>query len=173
MTEIDSITIHYLEMLDPGELQSRYCQDPDFWIKECLVKQYPLNRFLYEFVGKQWHWIDKRYWSDETWREYVEDKDLRTWVAYQGGSPAGYYELQRHEAGDIEIMYIGLCPAFIGKGYGGHLVSHAIQSAWDWGAKRVRVHTCSLDHKSALSIYQATGFKIYKTEMTINATHIL
>ncbi len=169
----DSITIYYLEMLDSGELKSEHCQDPDFWIKECLVKQYPLNRFLYEFVGKQWYWTDKRYWSDETWREYVENKELRTWIAYKGGSPAGYYELQHQEDGNIEIMYLGLCPAFIEKGYGGHLVSHAIQSAWDWGAKRVWVHTCSLDHKNALPIYQARGFKIYKTETTINATHIL
>jgi ribosomal protein S18 acetylase RimI-like enzyme len=173
MPGIDSITIHYLEMLDPGELKSKYCQDPDFWIKECLVKQYPFNRFLYEFVGKHWHWIDKLYWSDETWREYVEDNDLRTWVAYKGGSPAGYYELQHQEEGNIEIMYLGLGPAFIGKGYGGHLVSHATQSAWEWGARRVWVHTCSLDHPNALANYQARGFKIYKKETKPDITNIL
>ena len=162
MTE--PITIYYLELLDPLEIRPKSCQDPDFSIKECMVRQYPFNRFLYEFIGRQWHWIDKAYWSDERWKEYVEDNHLRTWVAYQGGGPAGYYELQHQEGGNIEIMYLGLCPAFIGKGYGGYLVSHAIQSAWGWGARRVWVHTCSLDHQSALPNYQARGFRVYKTE---------
>ncbi len=160
-------------MLDPRELKPKYCRDIDFSIKECLVKQHPFNRFLYEIVGKQWHWIDKLYWSDERWKKYVEDKDLRTWVAYKGGSPAGYYELQHQEDGNVEIMYLGLCPAFIGKGFGGPLVSNAIQSAWGWEAKRVSVNTCSLDHPDALPNYRARGFKIYKTEVKTDATHIL
>jgi GNAT superfamily N-acetyltransferase len=160
----EPVTIYYLEMLDPGDFKPKPYQDPDFSIEECIIRQYPFNRFLYEFIGRQWHWIDKVYWSDERWKEYVEDNRLRTWVAYRGGGPAGYYELQHHEDGNIEIMYLGLCPAFIGKGYGGYLVSHAIQSAWGCGARRVWVHTCSLDHPSALPNYQARGFRLYKTE---------
>ncbi len=151
-------------MLHQGEFKPAYCQDPELWIKECQVKQPPFNRFLYQFVGKRWNWIDKFYWSDEDWRQYVEDENLRTWVAYQHGSPAGYYELQHQGDDNIEIMYLGLSPAFVGKGYGRHLVSHAVESAWEWGAGRVWVHTCTLDHPGALPNYQARGFKIFKTE---------
>lgn len=52
---------------------------------------------------------------------------------------------------------------FIGKGYGGHLLSDCIEQAWLWGAKRVWVHTCDLDHSSALKNYQARGLRLYKT----------
>ena len=38
----------------------------------------------------------------------------------------------------------------------------SIRQAWDWGAKRIWVHTCTLDHKDALSNYLARGMKIYK-----------
>ena len=158
------LTVYHLEMLAPADLKPKSCRDPDFVIRECTVRQYPFNRFLYEFVGRQWHWIDKACWSDAMWKDYVEDCRLRTWVAYQGGGPAGYYELQQQEDGNIEIMYLGLCPALIGKGYGGYLVSHAVRSAWAWGAGRVWVHTCSLDHESALPNYLARGFKVFKTE---------
>lgn len=165
MTLLKSVTIYYLEILDPRDFKPASCQDPDFRVKECIVKQVPLNRFLYEFVGEPWHWTDKSHWTDKDWKSYVEDANLRTWIAYKDGILAGYYELQRQEGGDIEIRYLGLAPAFIGKGYGNHLISHAIQSAWDWGASRVWVHTCSLDHPSALSNYQARGFQLYRTEL--------
>ena len=158
------MTIYYLEMLDQWDLREKSCPDPDLEIRECVIKQVPFNRFLYELVGEPWHWTDKKDWTEEHWREYVEDENLRTWVAWKGGSLAGYYELQQQENDAIEIIYLGLTLPFIGKGYGGYLVSHAIQSAWGWGAKRVWVHTCSLDHPSALLNYQARGFKVYKTE---------
>jgi GNAT superfamily N-acetyltransferase len=158
------MTIYYLEMLDTGDFKPKPCRDQDFSIKECMVKQYPFNRFLYEFVGEPWHWTDKKTWTEEHWRDYVEDENLRTWVAWKGGSLAGYYELQQQEEGHVEIIYLGLTLPFIGKGYGGFLVSHAIRSAWDWGARRVWVHTCHLDHPNALSNYQARGFTLYKTE---------
>ena len=160
----DPMTIYYLEMFDRRDLREKSGQDPDFEVKECVVKQVPFNRFLYEFVGEPWHWTDKKDWTEKHWKEYVEDENLRTWVAWKGGSLAGYYELQQQENGDIEIIYLGLTSPFIGKGYGGYLVSHAIQSAWEWGARRVWVHTCDLDHPNALSNYQARGFKLYKTE---------
>jgi hypothetical protein len=40
----------------------------------------------------------------------------------------------------------------------------AIECAWQPGAKRVWLHTCTLDHPRALPNYQAQGFEIYKSE---------
>ena len=46
-------------------------------------------------------------------------------------------------------------------GFGGYLLTRAIQSAWQWpGARRVWVHTCNLDHPGALSNYKARGMKV-------------
>jgi len=99
------------------------------------------------------------------WKEFAENENLRTWVAYYKGSPAGYYELQQQDDGDVEIAYFGLAPKFIGKGFGGYLLSQAIESAWDWkGTKRVWVHTCTLDHPSALQNYKARGLEVYRVE---------
>ena len=161
-----SVTTYYLEMDHPKELKYKHNTDPALQIMECKVKQYEFNRFLYEFIGKPWHWVDKLQWSDGQWRQYAENDKLRTWVAYKFGSLAGYYELQFQADRNVEIAYFGLAKRFIGKGYGGVLLSHAIQSAWNWGAKRVWVHTCTLDHPNAANNYQARGLKIYKEEVS-------
>ena len=59
-----------------------------------------------------------------------------------------------------------MTPQFVGKGFGGCLLSHAIETAWDWeDAKRVWVHTCTLDHPAAVKNYQARGMTIYNTEV--------
>src|SRR6185436_19065794 len=111
-----------------------------------------------------WEWKDKREWSDAQWRQYAERPGLRTFAAYYEGSPAGYYELGTDESTDIEIVYFGLLPAFVGKGFGGALLTHALKEAWSSHPGRVWLHTCSLDHPAALKNYLARGFKIYKVE---------
>jgi GNAT superfamily N-acetyltransferase len=57
-----------------------------------------------------------------------------------------------------------LAPGFIGKGLGKWLLTRAVQEAWVLGATRVWLHTCTLDHPSALANYQARGFAPYLTE---------
>lgn len=158
-----TVEVYYLEMRSPSALVYRE-QPAGLEVRECRVKQFEFNRFLYQLVGEPWHWTDKLSWTDEQWKAYVEDEGLRTWVAYQGGTPAGYYELQRQRNGDVEIAYFGLAPKFIGKGYGAYLLYHAIRNAWEWpGTERVWVHTCSLDHPGALSNYKARGLRVYDT----------
>jgi len=120
---------------------------------------------LYQLVGEDWDWVDKHAWSDEAWRSYAENDNLRTWVAYCKGSPAGYYELQQQQNGDVEIAYFGLASRFIGRGFGGYLLSEAIAFAWA-GTRRVWVHTCTLDHPRALQNYKARGLEVYRVETT-------
>ena len=158
------ITTYYLEMNAPSVLKNGETLN-GFEIRECRIKQFQFNRFLYQLVGGRWQWTDSLSWSDEQWKAYAESDHLRTWVAYDGGSPAGYYELQRQEGGDVEIAYFGLVPRFIGRGLGGYLLSHAVRSAWGWeGTRRVWVHTCTLDHPHALDNYTARGFEVYRVE---------
>lgn len=162
MTEIVTT---YLEMTSRDQLRPKDASDSRFRVVEASVDQWQFNRFLYSFVGKQWSWTDKEPWTDEQWSSYVEDDALRTFVAYYGGSPVGYFELQQQDGGDVEIIYFGVGPGFIGKGFGGYLLTCAIESAWDWdGTKRVWVHTCSLDHPAALENYKSRGMTVYKTE---------
>mgnify|MGYP001156712533 FL=1 len=157
------VTIYYLAMNSPDALNEKQ-ESQGLQVTECVVKQYALNRFLYEWVGGPWNWTDKLSWTNEQWQQYAEAENLRTWVAYSQGSPAGYYELQEAEGGHVELSYFGLASKFIGQGFGGYLLSHAIKTAWNLGGtKRVGVNTCSLDHPSALRNYQARGFELYRT----------
>ncbi|MCG8668042.1 MAG: GNAT family N-acetyltransferase [Pseudomonadales bacterium] len=158
------VVTHYLEMtkksgfIDKGD-------STELVIEEAKIKDYRFNKFLYSWVGENWTWTDKLSLSNTDWQSYSENKNLRTWVAYNQGSIAGYYELQKQADDNIEIAYFGLTPNFIRKGLGGYLLSHAIRNAWGWGnTKRVWVHTCTLDHKNALSNYKSRGLNVYKIE---------
>jgi len=153
-------------MKDKNELSSVEVSN-GLSVVEAEIDNFKLNRFLYQYVGEPWGWVDKLSLSDEQWREYVETPNLRTWVAYYKGSIAGYFELSMSDKADVEIAYFGLAENFIGKGFGGYLLSQAIQQAWNMeNVKRVWVHTCTLDHPSALKNYQARGFKVYKQELS-------
>ncbi len=164
MNTMAPVTIYYLEMHSPAALNAK-TESRGLQVTECKVKQFQFNRFLYELVGGPWNWTDKLSWSDAQWQEYAEADDLRTWVAHSQGSPAGYYELQQGEGGHVELAYFGLAPKFIGQGFGGYLLSHALKTAWGMnGTQQVGVNTCSLDHPSALQNYQARGFEIVRTE---------
>ncbi len=159
------VIITYLEMREAGELKPKCCNDPKFEIRECVPAQWQINRALYFSVGEAWSWTDKRVWSDEQWREYVESGLLRTFVASYDGVEAGYYELQCPSNLEIEISYFGLLPTFIGRGLGGALLTSAILEAWRMNPSRVWVHTCTLDHPASLRNYEARGMKIYQTEI--------
>jgi GNAT superfamily N-acetyltransferase len=159
-----TVTTTYLQMRSPQELRPKRCADDRFWIGEAKVRQWQFNRFLYFAVGEAWSWNDKRPWTDEQWQEYVASPQLRTFGAYYDGAPAGYYELRRDDQSGIEIAYFGLLPAFIGRGLGGALLTNAIEEAWQMSPGRVWVHTCTLDHPSALANYQARGMEVYKVE---------
>lgn len=155
------IVTTYLQMGALKELVPARSSDPDFIVREAVERQWQLNRSLYRLVGEQWAWIDRQRWSDQQWGSYVASDQLRTFVASWRGATAGYYELQRDDAQAVEIAYFGLAPAFIGRGFGGALLTDALKQAWAWEAHRVWVHTCTLDHPAALNNYQARGMLVY------------
>ena len=158
------VTTYYLEMKSSSSLKEKH-ESHGLQVFECQIKQFQFNRFLYQLVGEPWEWIERLSWTDDQWKAFAESEKLRTWVAYFKGSPAGYYELQRQDGGNVEIADFGLAPKFIGQGFGGYLLGQAIKSAWDWkGTKRVWVHTCTLDHPSALQNYKARGMEVYRIE---------
>ena len=160
---MSAITTTYLQMLSPDQLRPKRSSDPRFRIAEATVKQWQFNRFLYSLVGQDWTWHDKLMWTDEQWRSYAEGNEVRTFLAYYDGSPAGYYEL-RTEGDSVEIAYFGLAAKFIGRGFGGPLLTSALEEAWRGRPKRVWLHTCSLDHPVAVANYQARGMTIYQVE---------
>lgn len=161
-----SIVTTYLEMRSPDQLRPKRCADGRFQIRENKEPNWQFNRDLYFAVGEMWSWNDKRAWTDEQWKEYALGQKLRTFAAYYDNSLAGYYELRRDGENGVEISYFGLLPAFIGRGFGGALLTSAVEEAWRMSPSitRVWVHTCTRDHPRALANYQARGMVIYKRE---------
>jgi GNAT superfamily N-acetyltransferase len=97
----------------------------------------------------------------------IEKPEVEIFVLYVGGVPAGYYELDRSDAADIELAYFGLMPEFIGRGYGAYLLRAAVDAAWQHNPKRLWVHTCTYDHPRALGAYQRAGFVVYRRDPVI------
>jgi len=161
---LSDVTTYYLEMKSIDEFNDQ-SKSNGLDVIEAEIKKFRLNKYLYMLVGEKWQWRDKLVFSDSQWKDHVENDQLRTWVAYYKGSIAGYFELETANDGSVEISYFGLAPKFIGRGFGGYLLSYAIKSAWQsCDAKRVWVHTCTLDHSNALDNYKARGFNIFREE---------
>lgn len=159
-----TLTTWYLEMLSPQALRPAKQPASASQVLRAEVALPALNRFLYSAVGGHWHWRDRLSWSYARWMQYLNRPQLQTWVLYAQGTPAGYVELELQPGGDVEIAYFGLMKEFIGLGLGGHLLTVGIEKAWAMDAKRVWVHTCTLDGEHALANYQARGLSLYKTE---------
>lgn len=158
------VTTTYLEMRSPGELRPSRLAGNSLSFREVTPPQGAVNRFFYLSVGAPWSWNDKRDWSSEQWQTYAESPGMRTFAAYSDSLAAGYYELRRDRESGVEIAYFGLLPGFIGRGFGGALLTRALEEAWQMGAARVWVHTCTDDHPAALANYLARGMRIYKVE---------
>ena len=165
-----TVTTWYLEMTAPDQLRPAQVPSLRPRIEQAEIPSPEFSRFLYTAVGGDWYWRGRLPWTYERWMQWLDRPELQTWVLYDRGTPAGYIELEKQAEDDVEIAYFGLIRSFIGRGFGGYLLTEGIERAWAMNAKRVWVHTCSLDAKTALANYQARGLRIYdeKAETIVN-----
>jgi len=161
------VTTTYLQLPSREAFRPAVSADPELLVlpaREPLVAFY---RFLYSAVGGDYAWLDRLDWSDERLLTYLSRPSVTLLVLYLRGTPAGYIELDAasEEEGEVgtEIVYFGLIPHFHGRGLGKHLLSVGVAHAFDAGAARVWLHTCTLDGPHALANYQGRGFSPYKT----------
>ena len=152
----------YLEIKSIKDLIESEKPQKNLEIKKINPPDFELNKFLYKQVGKKYYWVDRLAWSNNDWANYVNRKDLCTYVLKAENEISGFFELIYHKNTlEVEIAYLGLLDEFIGKKLGGYLLSEAIKISWNFNIRRVWVHTCSLDHKNALNNYFARGMKMY------------
>lgn len=163
-----AVTTYYLEMRDPRDLLPKRSPRSDLALVRIDPPMPELNRFFYTAVGGDWYWNDRLPWPHQRWLDYLNRPELETWMLTVQGVPAGYYELEAQPDQDVEIAYFGLLPRHVGAGLGGHLLTSAIERGWAMGARRVWVHTCTLDHPQALANYQARGMRLYKEETLLS-----
>mgnify|MGYP006130766705 CR=1 FL=1 len=128
-------------------------------------KNFQINKFFYKQIGIDHYWRDRLVWSDKEWLKYVTNKNLETYVLKKNEEVVGFYEQEYHSASnEVELINMGILKDFRGLKLGSALLNHAIANASRKNPSRMWVHTCSLDHKHALSNYKSKGFKVFKEE---------
>jgi GNAT superfamily N-acetyltransferase len=154
----------YLELRSPEQLRPARFVDPAVRVvcREAIENAH--YRRLYETVGAPWHWTDRNQWSEEKLASHLARAVISVWECVVDDASAGFFELEQHADGSVEIAYFGLAPPFIGRGLGKALLSRAAEEAWALGAERVWLHTCTLDSPRALPNYEARGFTPFKRE---------
>tara|TARA_B100000941_G_C28489926_1_gene547257 strand:- start:581 stop:1087 length:507 start_codon:yes stop_codon:yes gene_type:complete len=129
------------------------------------VDDFQINKFFYKQIGKKHRWIDRLLWTDQTWKNYVSNKFVETFVLRNKENFMGFFErIYNPENNDFEIAYFGILEEYQKKKCGGYLLTFALKNSFNKLPKRVWVHTCSLDHKNAIKNYLARGMRVFKEE---------
>ena len=156
----------YLEIKSLDDFKEVKKPSENYSVDLVNPKDLQLNKFFYKNVGKKHKWIDRLVWTNKNWIDYVSDKKLSTYILKDNEELAGYFELIFYQdTRESEIAYLGILEEYFGKKLGGFLLTEAIKKSFSLNAKRVWVHTCSLDHKNALKNYLSRGMTVFKSEI--------
>ncbi|MEG3179223.1 GNAT family N-acetyltransferase [Sphingomonas sp. LT1P40] len=119
-------------------------------------------RTLFRRVGEPWLWFSRLIMDDDRLEAIIHDDGIEIYaVVDPRGIEIGLLELDFRVPATCELSFFGLVPELAGKGHGRWLMAQALMRAWRSGVTRVWVHTCSLDHPSALGFYRASGFTAF------------
>jgi GNAT superfamily N-acetyltransferase len=155
----------YLEMVSPGDLVPRPVPGDAPRLERIEACPVSFFRYLYAEVGRAYYWTDRLAWTDQQVQAHIADPAVSLWLLTSRAAPAGYFELRAGQDRSVEIAYFGLLPEFVGRGWGGYLLTRAVETAWAMRPDRVWLHTCTLDHTAALPNYLRRGFRPFRTEV--------
>lgn len=154
------VTITYLEMTEQKTtaFQAPHLSGHRLGLLMAERPTLSFYRYLYNTVGRDWLWYERRRMSDEAVREIIENDLVEMFVLYAEGVPAGFFELDARKPGVVDLALLGVMPEFIGRRFGPYLLQSAVDRAWEKQPDKVTVNTCTLDHPKALTLYQKIGF---------------
>jgi GNAT superfamily N-acetyltransferase len=162
--------VTYLEMNNAPE--------PDPWAKEqSKLELLDLGHIepsdyktLFRKIGSDWLWFSRLRMTDSELAATLASPSLRIFGLYEKGNRStviGMLELNWNEPDNVEVAFLGVIPEMIGRGGGRYLMSHAIDMFRRSSAKRIWLHTCTLDHPKVLDFYQKAGFRPFKREIEV------
>ena len=164
MTE--EVERNYLEINSINDLKEGINPSDNYILILLDPINFQLNKFFYKNIGKKHKWVDRLIWDEQRWIDYVSSEKVKTYVLKNKDDLVGFFELIFHfEKKEVEIAYFGILEEYQNKRLGSFLLSEAIKISFDENVNRVWLHTCSLDHKNALSNYIARGMRIFKSEI--------
>ncbi len=124
-------------------------------------------RDLYRRVGEEWLWFSRLQMADAELAAIIRSPMVDVHALVHEGRDEGLLELDFREAGQCELAFFGVTGKLIGGGAGRWLMNRALELAWSRPVSRVWVHTCTLDHPSALAFYQRSGFRPFRRQIEI------
>ncbi len=156
---------YYLEINSIKNLNQVISPEQNLILEKVDPPDLELNKFFYKNVGKNHRWVDRLLWDNLKWMSYLKNKNVNTYILKLNRDLVGYFEvIQDSSIESFEIAYFGILDNYIGKKFGGYLLSEALKTCFQLKSQKVWVHTCSLDHKHALNNYLNRGMKIFKKE---------
>lgn len=162
MTRLQTIVTH-LAMEAPLPIASGHVD----WPTDISFEHEPAialddYRQLYDKVGRRWHWVNRRHLEDRQLAALIHHPATEIFVLRRGGEAIGYVELNFRLFPQVEIVFFGLVEGEIGNGLGAHMMKRSMQIIKQRDPKKVIIQTCTLDHPSALKLYQRSGFSAYR-----------
>jgi GNAT superfamily N-acetyltransferase len=124
-------------------------------------------RGLYTRVGADWLWFSRVRMPDAELAAILHAPLVDIYALVDGFSDEGLLELDFREAGQCELAFFGVTARLIGTGAGRWLMNRALELVWSRPVERLWVHTCTLDHPSALAFYQRSGFRPFRRQIEI------
>ena len=121
-------------------------------------------RKYYYGVGEKHFWLDRMVIPDEELSAKINADNVEIFLFKINSETVGYIEFVIEER-FVEILYFGLMPAFVGKGFGKYFLQWVIAKAWSYQPKWIQLNTCTLDHPNALDIYKKVGFTEIRKEI--------
>jgi GNAT superfamily N-acetyltransferase len=124
-------------------------------------------RDLYRRVGEEWLWFSRLQMADAELAAIIRSPMVDVYALMHEDRDEGLLELDFRDAGQCELAFFGVTADLIGGGAGRWLMNRALELAWSRPVQRVWVHTCTLDHPSALAFYQRSGFRPFRRQIEI------
>jgi GNAT superfamily N-acetyltransferase len=125
-------------------------------------------RTLFARVGTPWLWFSRAIMDDDTLGAIIHDPAVEVFaVVDRSRIEVGMLEIDFRDPPQCEIAYFGMIAELSGGGHGRWLMAETLNRAWRPDIARVWVHTCTLDHPSALNFYRKQGFVAIKREVEI------
>lgn len=159
--------VTHLEMTEKPQLRPAYepagvtivvHRDPDVgWYRD-----------LYRRVGgHDWLWFSRLILDDDALRSEICAEGVEVFSVQIGGEDVGLLELDFSAARSCHLAFLGLTGEAIGQGIGRWLMNVAITRAWARPIDQLKIHTCTLDHPSALGFYRRSGFVPVRQEIEV------
>jgi ribosomal protein S18 acetylase RimI-like enzyme len=163
--------VTFMEMTAPpwGDGPPSASEPPGADVSVALIDHVTLDHYraLHRLVGEPWLWWERRAMGDAALGAILADPGIEVRYIYVGSEIAGFSELDGRRAGEVELAYFGVAPAFIQAGLGRYLLQETLVAAWASKPRRVWLHTCDHDHPKAFAFYIRAGFRPYRTEHVV------